>query len=209
MKKVSRRRLLQKTIAMLLAVVTLLSVSVIAPGTGETVQAASKKSAALKAYKKVLGKSMIKVGKESFEKSRTSFAVKDISADGIPELILIKKGDSYGDSVLLISTYHKKKIKSVFSDMWRENSVYAYKKGGVFYIPGRQGAEWKNYYKIKNGKLKSVAYYENDAGKITCCIGKKNSSQSKFEKYIDKITQKSQAKKVTFNKVSTKNVKKI
>lgn len=33
---------------------------------------------------KVLGKSMIEVGKDSLEKSRISFAVKDISADGVP-----------------------------------------------------------------------------------------------------------------------------
>lgn len=203
MERVSRKRILQYTLA-----VTLLAASVVAPGQGEQVQVASKRSAALKAYMKVLGKSMIEVGKDSFEKSRTSFAVKDISADGVPELILINKGDSYGDSVLSISTYHKGKIKNVFSDMWRDNPVYAYKKGGLFYIPGRQGAEWKNYYKIKNGKLKSVAYYENDAGKITCCIGKKNSSQSKFEKYIDKITKKSQAEKITLKKVTKKNIKK-
>ncbi|MCD8019568.1 MAG: hypothetical protein LUF92_08315 [Clostridiales bacterium] len=124
-------------------------------------QAASKKSKALKAYKKVLSQSMIyapNVG-EYVSASECSFAIAYIDNNSVPELVICYGSYTWGaagDSILY--TYKNGKVKYVSVSGIAQYFVYSKKKGIVrTYFPSDDPAYSDySYYRLKKAKLKSI-----------------------------------------------------
>lgn len=173
---------------------------------------------AKEAYRNILLQSGIAIDGTVLPKDGTSFCVKDLNHDGTPELLLIHKGASYGDSSMVIATYYKNEVKQLYNDMWREDIVKVYSKGSIFYIQSQMTITFKNYYQIKKGKLKNAASYNSDSdfmnggpggGKPEYILGTKKVTKEKFQSWIKEKTKGSGAKKLKFSSLTEENVNKI
>lgn len=129
----------------------LLLAAVLIPG--RSVQAASGKKKALKAYSQFLSQSTVRWGQSTrpVTLSKCSFALAYIDKDSVPELILSSNGEtSHADGYYQLYTYKKGKV--VRMDNLMDGAAY-YKKKGVYCSShsGTGGFE-EYYFKISKGK---------------------------------------------------------
>lgn len=182
-------------------------------------QAASTKvtkKAALKAYKKMLGKNSISiedVGDCNLNED-ISFAVKDLNHDGIPELI-IDTETVYGMSCMdVVYTYYKGKISFVT----KTNHGYAesYSKGTVF-ATGQMnhGYGTLSIYSIQKGKAKEMAYYIDDTASgadeiegIVYYVADKKTTKKKYNAYVKKLTKGTKSSSIKCHPLTKANIKK-
>jgi len=190
MKKANKTRVLQKVLALALVLVTsaLLSASVAPPKQGEQVQAASKKSAALKAYRKELSKKKSRIGYGQ----AAYFYVQDVDGDKIPELIMFFSASSH----VSLCTYKNGKVKSLVEAKYGLD-IYPKKHVVMWtYATGNNPCDY--WYKISNGKAKLVAYkskhlvdWSSQRYSEKYKINRKKVSKKKYNRYIKKIGKKS------------------
>lgn len=198
----------------------LLLAAVLIPG--KSVQAASGKKKALKAYSQFLSQSTIDWGAtRSLALNRCSFALAYIDRDSIPELILSSNGEtSHADGYCRLYTYKNGKV--VYVDNLMDGAAY-YKKKGVYCSThtGTGGVE-EFYFKLSKGKIvyklyamdeRPLAFDVNKDGRIGWNYRKitksrhpsyqsstKNISKKEFQKQLKKLTGKTKKTTVTVKK---------
>lgn len=191
-------------------------------------EAASTKSKALSAYKKLLSKSTVAVlpkGKKvmdrnddyvtykSSKRSNVKFAIAYIDNDNVPELIL--EDDYYGYGVW---RYKSGKVQCVqWGDTYDEPYGY-YKKKSIYVDTGyTEGTPfYRHYYSYKNGKMTKKLYwfvwYEDsddpDDSTPEYYIGKTQVSKSKFEKKLKSYVGSTKITKINLKKNNSANRKK-
>lgn len=162
----------------------------------DRVQAAGKKHAVLKAYKKKL--------RSASSNSNDGFFVYDLNHDGVPELVMREVSD------MVVYTYYKNKVTKVDSFAGGEMMCY-YPKGSIF-ISGRylQGCMYESLYTIKKGKLKRVASSAcmDDGTGSEYYVGGKKTTRKKYKAYEKKMTKRSKANSWEFYQVNSTNIKK-
>lgn len=163
-------------------------------------QAATKKTMALKKYKSALKKKKIPVsGGDNYKLYKdTEFGIVDLNHDGVPELIV-----NYEH----IYTYYNGKITEV---LLCSQGITAYKKGSVFMSESMHAGNGHfNFYSIVKGHGKMVA---NEAllesGEHYCYIGNKEVSKKKYNKYIKKLTKKSETIEIPMYSLTNRNINK-
>lgn len=173
------------TIAMMFSICVPLS----APA---TVNAASKRTKAVKAYKKYL--------KNKTEYSQFSLIYLDNNK--VPEL-LAKKGD-----MVSILTYYNGKVKDTYyvsNLMYTANGTFDYyKKTGVIRRGGvSNGYSTVGYPKLSKGKMKRTVYaaYDMRTGKAKAYYNAndKKISKSKFKSWIKKNTKGKKVSRAKFH----------
>lgn len=156
------------------------------------VQAASKESKALKAYKKELSKSTSTI---SGNEQADSFCIADTNGDKVPELILYFSGGSQ----IYLCTYKNNELKCLVEAKY---GVDIYPKQHIVYWTYDTGSTPCDYwYKISGGKAKLVAYrcrtidWSNSDNKLKYTsefykVNGKETTKKKYDKYINKIKGK-------------------
>lgn len=146
---------------------------------GTDVQAASKKSQAVKAYKKFLSKSSIKWNDhKSIPAGKCQFALVYIDKDSVPELFVDGSSagaQAYGhlDGAYKLYTFRNGKVKKVCDivDMFSY-----YKKTGIFctgtmlhgeYISYRKLSGASEHLKLRTERIYSITYYDAKDNKLT------------------------------------------
>lgn len=185
--------------------------------------AASTKSKALKAYKKLLAQKEITfvksidgtTTKESFPTSKMKFALVYLDNNTVPELVIDNLDNipimyygeigfsCFGNAVF---TYKGGKLKQldVYTSNWRLTKVY--KKKGVFYSNNTHHKKEAIYYYIKGtktidiGYFSPVMYYKNGAFKPI--------KKSAFQKLLKKYVGSTKATKIKYYKNTAANRKK-
>lgn len=185
-------------------------------------QATSVKEKAIKAYKSFLSKKSVTLKRpgysftETFDLTQEDFAVKDLNADGVPELILDPSYDHGAGFRSAIFVYRNGKVA------WLNTSggtTYYYVGSKVFkvYDLGR-GSFGVYYYKIVNGYAKEIASYEGlYTTKEEQCkyyIKNKKVTRKKFNRYLlkesnNKVSLKKEGNYLKFKKINKKNIRKI
>lgn len=187
-------------------------------------EAASKKSKALAAYKKMLSKSRVTVmpsGKRiwdwesysfvkytSTKSGKVTFAIAYIDGDSVPELILKDPKLGYG-----IWTYKNGKVRFVANGD-SDSSVIGYYKNKSIYRTNEysEGTPYyKVYYKMSGTKSSKVlSVFDSDTGDSwrEYYIGNKVVSKSKFNKKLKAYTGNKKMKKFNFYKNTKANRKK-
>lgn len=180
-------------------------------GISQTSSAASKNTAAVKAYKSLLSKKTYKWGysDEANKTANYSFACVDLNKDGIKELIVINDNASYADGYCKIFTYSNRKVKCITTC----TGFDWYKKGRVLGMEdAHTGGYWGNYYRLsKSGKLiekasysgtdmkeyaKNVKHTDGSIYYTSYKIGKKEVSYKTYKKKLSRLLK---GKKTTIN----------
>lgn len=160
----------------------------------EGVQAASKRTAAKRAYAKILSSEKDAGGIISTSwglGAATKFALLDINQDKVPELIFTPDDGYHVDIV----AYIKGKAKSVGSGFSGEQKYYP-KKHIYFSHTTHTGADSYTYYKFTGNKMKAVAEKYGDC-EYNAVTGKKKKIGSviTFAPYLYKVRGKKVSKK--------------
>lgn len=157
------------------------------------VKAASKKTAALKEYKKILNSS----------NSNSTFFVYDLNHDGTPELLMHNSED--GSYLHLYTYYNGKVIENSVSYLFEY-----YKKGSVFRCGSlHYGIFSEGINKLVKGKVKTVASNSGAMdGETSYYIRGKKVSKKKYTSYVNKLTKGSKAKEIKYHKATTANINK-
>lgn len=174
------------------------------------------KKAALKAYKKLLSKDEIYIGKEYVCKlsEDNQFAIEDLNHDGIPEMIIDAENEFGMSCMDIVFTYYKSNVCIVIKTS--HGYVSGYKKGNIF------SADYMNrgyavvmHYSIVKGKAKGVAECCDDTatGNADCkgttyLVNDKESTKKKYDSVIKKHTKGSKMYKIKKYKVTSGNIKK-
>ena len=182
------------------------------------VQAASNKTKALKAYKKLLSAKNIRWGTNSYEPTvpakNCQFALAYIDNDSVPELIVYNNKDvphmvGYG----LLYTYRSGKVR-LLGYINIDNKLSYYKKKGVIVTSYVSGGTTYSYFKLSKTKItnklaigidvltQKKSYYtvSNDIFKKT--------SKSKFNKALKKLVGSKKKTTIKFRKNNASNRKK-
>lgn len=183
----------------------------------QTVSAASKKSKALKAYKKVLSKKSIKWDGQKVSLKHTRFGLAYVDKDKVPELFV----DSWGNTCHAqgyFALYKYKKGKVVFVRAMDDIKVYP-KKSFVDFIHSGTGG-YEHYYTIISGtKAKNYIHhtvYPSGTGtklyyakfKSPTSYNETKISKKKFNSLLKKKVGKTKAKKIKYYKNTAANRKK-
>ena len=157
---------------------------------------------AKKAYKKFLKKIKKQTKKEDgsycdgypvyYDQAEYSFS--DVNNDGKLELVLLPGwGTGVGNDLYV---YKKGKVKYI-GTVGIISIVY--KRGNMFFSSSGGGVSTGRWHKLKNGKLKLVAIYSSENGKIDPSFCKKNGktiSVKKMKKFIKKMSKKKTVNKL-------------
>lgn len=189
-------------------------------GVSQTSSAASKNTAAVKAYKSLLSKKTYKWGysDEANKTANYSFACVDLNKDGIKELIVISNSASYADQYCKIFTYTNRKIKCVTSC----SGISWYKKGKIIAIEdAHTGSYWGDYYQLsKKGKLirkvsysgtdmkeyaKKIKHKENSIYYTSYKIGKKEVSYKTYKKKLSRLLKSKKPATINYLKNTAAN----
>ena len=193
--------------------------------------AASTKSKALKAYKKLLAQKEITfvksidgtTTKESFPTSKMKFALVYLDNNTVPELVIDNLDNIpimwYGEILFsdfgnAVFTYKGGKLKQldVSSSNWRLTKVY--KKKGVFYSNNTYHKKDATYYYIKGtktigiGSFENGKYYKRENGKYYKNGAIKPIKKSAFQKLLKKYVGSTKATKIKYYKNTAANRKK-
>lgn len=163
---------------------------------GHTVQAASKKSQALAAYRSFLTQKSINWNgaQNKVDPADCKFSMIYVDNNSVPELLLLAGGKASNHVAGFYSLYTFKNGKVVHIATARDGFCY-YKKKGVFVTYTALQGEYVSYLKLAKGasavKLRSKTYYSTDYYK--------GNSETK----ISKKTFKSELKKLVGSKKLT------
>lgn len=154
-----------------------------------SVEAASKGSQAKKAYRNLLSSYKTNpeysdYAKNEYAQDNFTFALCDLTGDGIPELIL--RESSVDPYVYWIYTYRNGKVKKLKKmDYYNGGMLYGiYPKTHI--VCASEGNSYDNdfiYYKLGKGKIKTIARTKDKKYYIQ---GKKV-SKSKYKKYVTRL----------------------
>lgn len=196
--------------------------------TGNTSNAASSKTAALKAYKKLLSKSTFKWhhynGYSTVNSSKLKFSLVYIDNNTVPELIVQNPEAAHYEGTYHIYTYRNGKVKYVGDLM---DGVAYYKKTGIVRAHyGGTGGSCYYYFKLSKGKL-TYKLYKNDEiewqydsngdGKLSVLYYKAKSnkvgneqkiSKAKFNAALKKLIKSKKLSKPKYHKNTSTNRKK-
>lgn len=192
-------------------------------------EAASNKVKAKKAYSKFLANykrnpEFREIAKNEFTKKDFSFALCDVSGDGIPELFL--REICVEPYEYWIYTYHNGKVKKLKRMDYFMNGVpyIIYPKTHIVCASEGDSYSADNiFYKISKGKIKVIARtktnYEEVPGEMPIVRGKtyyikgKKVSKSRYKKYVAKLKKgkkiSEENKKLKFRVNNAKNRKKF
>ena len=142
------------------------------------IQAASKKTKAMNAYKEFLAAETIEWDGSEYDASELEFLTADIDGDKVPELVI-----SYY-ATEKIYTYKNNKVKHVL-----QGDIVIYPKEHIVTNSKLDDDGVKlDFYKITKGKAKKFAtfamYYEKGKKKFSYKINGKKVSGNKFDKKI-------------------------
>ena len=186
---------------------------------GLTSQAASQKTKALKAYKKMLSKTTIDRNGWPIKSKNCEFAIAYIDNDSIPELILYNDVDvphmgGYGT----LFTYRSGSVKFVAEmDLDGTSGTGYYKKKGIFVTSYVQGGTTIAYSQLKKTTTKTVLskykpyaysgstkleYYKVSSGRS------KQISKKAFSSNLKKYVKSTKMTRFNFYKNTAKNRKK-
>ena len=190
----------KQTVGFILSIALIIS-SICSTGTQvQYTQAATKKTVALKKYKSALKKKRISVsGGDNYKLYKdTEFGIEDLNHDGVPELII-----NYEH----IYTYYNGKITEV---LYSSEGIAAYKKGSVFMSESMHAGNGHfTFYSIVKGHGKEVASESLlESGEHYCYIGNKEVSKKKYNKYIEKLTKKSETVEISMHSLTNTNINK-
>ena len=177
------------------------------------VQAASRKTKALQAYKEFLSKNIPWKGAYSFEldmitnytlPEECQFTIAYIDNDSVPELVVYSDIAGHGDGYGRLYTYKNGKIKCIGK---LDDDVYYYKKTGMYCtVFSQNGCQNAYYYKISGTKKQIKAYKITDdfyqTGKPKYSYKKiqkgklKKTSKASFNKEMKQLTKSKKATKV-------------
>ena len=163
----------------------------------EPVQAASKKTQALKAYSNFLSKSTINWNGAIVKVSKCKFTLVYIDKDSVPELLVdaMSAGSYHTAGYFKIYGYRNGKVVDLVTA--RDDFTY-YKKSGVLATRAFMRGESWSYYRLSGGK---ATYF---LGKFTNL--KTQYNNAKF-KTISKSTLNKTLKKYTKGKKAVKRIK--
>ena len=186
--KSTQKKAFSRILGLLLMITLVIAIIPAIPG-----EAASKKSKAIAAYKKILSQSTVAVVPKKVRSRRrirtyapakaknVRFSVAYIDNDSIPELILVDSSKGFFG----IWTFKNGKMMNLDFFLY-DNPVGFYKKKGVFKTSHKSG---NDFYKITNGKSKEILFISKDKGKSSKQYYSYNSkgrskkiSKSKFNK---------------------------
>ena len=190
--------------------------------------AASTKSKALKAYKKLLAQKEITFvdrwhTKASFPTSKMKFALVYLDNNTVPELVIDNLDNipimwygeiGFSDFGNAVFTYKGGKLKQldVYNSNWRFTKVY--KKKGVFYSNNTHHKKEAIYYYIKGtktidiGSFENGKYYNRENGKYYKNGAIKPIKKSAFQKLLKKYVGSTKATKIKYYKNTAANRKK-
>lgn len=190
------------------------------------VEAASTRKKAMKAYKKMLSKSVLKTHVEGTPKIKTSkleFGTAYIDNNNVPELVVRRRDKKgfYMATDILIYTYYKGKVRQLSfsygngiqddggSDYYKKPCYY--KKTGVIFSSEQYGEQI--YWKLSKGKIKACGpwYTHKDfseEGVDEYYNGDNRISGSEFISLVRKVTRNKKASYFKFRKNTSKNRKK-
>lgn len=155
---------------------------------GSQAQAASQKTKALKAYKKLLTQKNIQWNSNGVivKSANCKFALAYIDNNSVPELVLFGgSGLNHGTGFYSVYTYQGGKVKRVANI--RDGIVF-YKKKGIFVSYTQLHGEYESYLKLSKAKTKmklrtetyyDTVYYEGET--------EKKISKSMFEKKLKRL----------------------
>lgn len=183
-------------------------------GSASTVQAASKKSAALKAYNSFLQKKSYRVyTRYSVSFSKVSFGLAYLNNDSVPELIVKDNVDRSYKDYRLIFTYKNGKVTLLNHDIF---SKY-YKKTGMYTRVLKLSTNRTGLREIQYNKLvgkQSKRYLIRQKGKSygtminRYCDGNMNDiSPAEYNRRLKKLTKSKKATSVKYRKNSAANRK--
>lgn len=191
------------------------------------VEAASAKKKAMKAYKKMLAKSVLKTKVEGTPKIKTKkleFGIAYIDNNSVPELVVrrIDREGFYMGCDILVYTYYKGKVRQLtFAFGSRgiqdegDNPAYQkpryYKKTGILFASEQYGEQY--FWKLSKGKIKSCSlwYLHNefsDDGENEYYDDGEKISEETYNHLKRKLTKKKKASYFKFRKNTSKNRKK-
>lgn len=209
---------IMKKVFALCFVFVLVAGSVVLHRPDAQVTAASKKTAALKAYNKFLSKSKINWGGTMYKSSSFRFKLKDLDGDKIPELLATCDDTCVADGYARIYTYRKGKVKEVLTAGHGSFTFYP-SKHMVCFSGAKAGNYWTNWYRISNGKVKLLAeekgmdrVVDTDSDDLEVVtnykyyVNKKKVTKAKYTKYVSKL--KGKEFKMTYMKNTKQNRKK-
>lgn len=174
-----------------------------------TVEVDSKKEKALKAYDKMLSKSLFKVKTcamsegeiviKEYQTANCSFAVVDIDKDSVPELIVEDVRDAdHASGYGAMFIYKNGKVKQATALNLNGTFKYYKKEGVIVDNYTNEGYSYNSYKKLSNGKVTQFISTEKNFGNLT---------GSKKTKYYDADGNK--ISKSTFNKALEKYAKSL
>ncbi len=173
-------------------------------------EAASKKSQAIKAYKKFLSKKTINWnnGKKKVQSSKCKFGLVYIDKDSVPELFVDASGagTQHIDGAYQLYTFRKGKVRLVcnITDMFSY-----YKKTGIFltgtmlhgeYISYRKLTGASERLKLRTETVYSTQYFDAKNNKLT---------KAQFDLKLKKLVKKKKASIPKCYSNSAKNRKKL
>lgn len=194
---------MKKLLSIFICATIVFSVTIVYPAQKNTVYAVSKKTKAMRAYKKFL----------KSRSSRDKFAIAYIDNNNVPELILnrINTGsriEGFGD----LYTYKSGKMIKLNGYLYYDRTRFKYYKKIGIYIDddSYQSCTIDAFYRLKGKKVTVKARKETvdpmtGYGGTHYYIGDKKSSKAKFKAYIKKITKGKKIKKASFHSNNAKN----
>lgn len=171
-------------------------------------QAASGKSKAIKAYKKMLSASTMSWGSQGtkISTSDVKFTLAYINKDSIPELIVYAGANSHVAGAYAVYTWNKG--RAVLLANCRDGIAY-YKKTGIFTTYTLLQGEYEIYYKIS--KAKAVQQLSSYVGYVTSYkqgVEERSITESTYKEIARSITKGKRAAKIKWRSNTGANRKK-
>lgn len=212
--KSTQKKAFSRILGLLLMITLVIAIIPAIPG-----EAASKKSKAIAAYKKILSQSTVAVVPKKVRSRRrirtyapakaknVRYSVAYIDNDSIPELILVDSSKGFFG----IWTFKNGKMMNLDFFLY-DNPVGFYKKKGVFKTSHKSG---NDFYIITNGKSKEILFISKDKGKSSKQYysyipkeGSKKISKSKFNKKLRGYVSSTKLTRFKMHKNTKSNRKK-
>lgn len=165
--------------------------------------AASKRTEAVKAYKKFISGSTFKWNNSvTFKSEDCSFALVYVDNDSIPELLVMGGSTFHAAGHEKLYTYKNGKVKLVYTGI---DGLGYYKKTGIFYSIRYSQMEVREYLKLSGSSSKTLlkktyrngwSYYDKNEKKI---------SKSIFNKKLKSYTKGKKAVKTNYHRNTAYN----
>ncbi len=169
-------------------------------------QAASQKTKAIKAYTKMMSKSTMRWGADTYytkvPTKNCEFAIAYIDNDSVPELIVRNTRDiTHIAGFGVVYTYRNGKVQ-VVKNIHIDDKFYYYKKKGVFVSMYVSGGTAESYWTLSKGKAvcRLSKEYRMIDRKYTYYAASKKTSKKKFNAALKKLVGSKKKTAVKFYK---------